>query len=148
MDTADVQVVHDVLAQSTLLMTRYLFDRDDLSPTASAVLYRLDAEGPVRLTTLATTVDISQPSMTQLIQRLERRGLVERSPDPADRRAALVAITDGGRALVLDRQNGFRDRLGDALSALPVEQRDGLRLAAHVALPIVTQLVETGRGWA
>lgn len=147
MDTADVQAIHDVFAQATLLMTRYLFDRDDLSPTASAVLYRLDSEGPVRLTALATTVDVSQPSMTQLIQRLERRGLVERSPDPADRRAALVSITEGGRELVLDRQNGFRDRLSDALAALPAEQRDGLRLAAHVALPIVTQLVDSGRGW-
>ena len=138
----DVEAIHDAFAQTTMLMTRYLFDRAQLSPTASAVLYRLHAEGPVRLTVLAALVDISQPSMTQLVQRLERRGLVERSVDPADRRAALVTITDGGRELVLEQENAVRARLREAVAALPAQERDGLRLAAHVVLPVVTGLVD------
>lgn len=138
----DVEAIHDAFAQTTMLMTRYLFDRAQLSPTASAVLYRLHAEGPARLTVLAALVDISQPSMTQLVQRLERRGLVERSVDPADRRVALVTITDGGRELVLEQENAVRARLREAVEGLSAQERDGLRLAAHVVLPIVTGLVD------
>lgn len=141
----DVEAVTEALAQATVLMSRHLFDRADLSPTASEVLYRLHAEGPVRLTALASVAAISQPSMTQLIQRLERRGLVERSADPADRRAALVALSDGGRALVLERQGDVRVRLRELLAMLPAGQGDALCLALRVALPIIASLNDIER---
>ena len=54
------------------------------------------SDGPTRLTTLAAKEGVGQPSMTQLIQRLERQDLVTRLADPEDGRAALVAITDAG----------------------------------------------------
>lgn len=139
---ADVDTVNELLSQATVLVSRHLLDRTGLSPTASAVLYRLHAEGPVRLTTLAASVEVSQPSMTQLIQRLERKGLVARLTDPDDRRVALVAVTDGGRQLVLERQDGVRERLGELLTMLSQEQRDALDLAARVALPIITSLID------
>ena len=85
---------------------------------------------------------ISQPSMTQLIQRLERRGLVARSADPADRRVALVEISDGGRSLVLEHQDAVRARLRELLTMLPDGQADALSLAARVALPIIVKLIE------
>jgi DNA-binding MarR family transcriptional regulator len=138
----DVDTVNDMLSQSVTLVSRHLLDRTGLSPTASAVLYRLHAEGPVRLTTLAASVEVSQPSMTQLIHRLERRGLVARSSDPDDRRAALVEVTEGGRRLVLDRQDVVRARLAELLGMLGQEQRDALGLAARVALPVLTQLID------
>ena len=139
---ADVDAVNEALSQATLLVSRHLFDRADLSPTASEVLYRLHVEGPVRLTALASSTAISQPSMTQLIQRLERRGLVARSADPADRRAALVEISDGGRSLVLEHQDAVRARLRELLTMLPDGQADALSLAARVALPIIDKLIE------
>jgi DNA-binding MarR family transcriptional regulator len=138
----DVDTVNEMLAQSMVLVSRHLLDRSGLSPTASAVLYRLHAEGPVRLTTLAATVEVSQPSMTQLIHRLERKGLVARSIDPDDGRAALVAVTDGGRRLVLERQDGVRARLAELLALLPADKRDALGLAARVALPVLTELID------
>jgi DNA-binding MarR family transcriptional regulator len=139
---ADVDTVNELLSQATVLVSRHLLDRTGLSPTASAVLYRLHAEGPVRLTALAASVEVSQPSMTQLIQRLERKGLVARQTDPDDRRAALVVVTDGGRRLVLEREHGVRERLRELLTILSQEHRDALDLAARVALPIITTLVD------
>ncbi|HYZ57653.1 MAG TPA: MarR family transcriptional regulator, partial [Streptosporangiaceae bacterium] len=47
---------------------------------------------------LAAAECVSQPSMSQLVQRLEQQGLATRASDPADGRAALIAITDAGRA--------------------------------------------------
>lgn len=137
----DVEVVADALSQATLLLTRYLVDSAGLSPSASTVLYRLDTDGPVRLTALATAAEMSQPSMTQLIQRLERRDLVTRSPDPADKRATLVSITDTGRQLFLDGRDGVHNRLRVLLTRLPEAERAALHLAAHVALPIIDTLI-------
>jgi DNA-binding MarR family transcriptional regulator len=138
---ADVDSVNELLSQATVLLSRHLLDRTGLSPTASAVLYRLHAQGPVRLTALASSVEVSQPSMTQLIQRLERKGLVARLTDPDDRRAALVTVTDGGRQLVLERQNDVREHLGELLTMLSQDQRDALDLAARVALPVINILI-------
>src|SRR5690348_14017948 len=69
----------------------------DLSRTATSVLAGLRDSGPQRVTALAEAEGVAQPSMTTLLGRLERRGLVERGPDPDDARAVRVAITDQGR---------------------------------------------------
>jgi DNA-binding MarR family transcriptional regulator len=137
----EVETIADVLSRSTLLLSRYLVDTAGLSPSASTVLFNLDTDGPVRLTVLAAAVEMSQPSMTQLVQRLERRDLVTRAPDPLDRRATLVSITDAGRQLFLDGREGVHDRLGRLLTQLSETDRATLHLAARVALPIVEALI-------
>jgi DNA-binding MarR family transcriptional regulator len=143
MTSDDVETVAELLSQGTVLLSRYLIDSAGLSPSASTVLYRLDADGPTRLTALADATEMSQPSMTQLVQRLERRDLVTRNPDPEDRRAALVSITDAGRQLFLDGRTGVHERLGHLIARLPDEQRASLHLAARVALPILDTLIDT-----
>jgi DNA-binding MarR family transcriptional regulator len=49
---------------------------------------------------LAQLEDVSQPTVTKLVNALEAAGLVQRQPDPADGRASLVHLSPGGRALV------------------------------------------------
>ena len=109
--------IAEALEQASILTTRHITDQA-LSLTAALALSRLNEEGPIRLTTLAAAEGISQPSMTQLIQRLERQGLATRINDPEDGRAALVNITDTGRALLDDRRRDRRDRLAELLMAL------------------------------
>jgi DNA-binding MarR family transcriptional regulator len=46
---------------------------------------------------LATLLELDKSSITGLVDRAERRGLVERIPSPADRRAVQVGLTDSGR---------------------------------------------------
>jgi DNA-binding MarR family transcriptional regulator len=79
--------------------------------------------------------------MTQLIQRLERQGLATRINDPKDGRAALVNITNAGRALLDARRRARPDRLAELLKAVSPEDEAALTLAAHVALPIIRRLV-------
>src|SRR3954468_9029978 len=71
-----------------------------LSRTAASVLHRLATAGPQRITELADWESVAQPTMTTLVGRLEAQGLVRRSPDPADRRAVLVAVTTRGEETV------------------------------------------------
>jgi DNA-binding MarR family transcriptional regulator len=55
--------------------------------------------GGVRSKELAEHLKIAPRSATEVVDALEAKGLVQRSPDPGDRRATLVALTDQGRAL-------------------------------------------------
>jgi len=119
--------------------------RADLSASAVSTLGRLGRQGPLRLTALALREGISQPSMTQLIQRLERQGLVSRRADPGDRRAALVSITDAGRKRIDERRRIRRARLAALLETLSIEERQALALSSKVALPIVRRLLDNAK---
>ena len=122
-------------------MVRHVTARGALSLTASMALETLNREGSVRLTALAAAAGISQPSMTELVHRLERQGLAIRVDDPEDGRAALVDITDSGRALLDDRRRDRRDRLAELLTGLSPEEEATLTLAVQVALPIIRRLI-------
>ena len=67
-------------------------------------------QGPVRQSVLAADFGLSPHSITDIVDGLERRGMAERRPDPTDRRAKLVAITDVVMVCV-DVANATRQRL-------------------------------------
>jgi DNA-binding MarR family transcriptional regulator len=72
-----------------------------LSPAARQALAVLDGAGePLSPTEIARRLIVTTASVTSLLDTLERRGLVERRADPADRRRLLVAITPPAQALV------------------------------------------------
>jgi len=127
--------------QIAVLVVRHLADRQGLAFTSVLVLSILAREGPTRLTALAIAEGISQPSMSQLVQRLEKLGLVARVSDPDDGRAALIGITDGGRALIAQRQRARHGRLADLIRTLSTEDEAALTLAMHVAQPIIGRMV-------
>jgi DNA-binding MarR family transcriptional regulator len=67
------------------------------------------AAGPLSLSELAEAVSVDAPYATLIVDSLEERGLVERRPDPADRRRKLVALTEHGkeateRVIAIERQ--------------------------------------------
>lgn len=128
------------LDEMTNFVVRHLADREGLTMTAMACLARLHHDGPLRLTALADAESVSQPSMSQLVQRLERQGVVARISDPEDGRASLVTLTETGRTLLADRRRSRHQRLAELLQTLPAEDAAALRLALHVAIPVVRRL--------
>jgi DNA-binding MarR family transcriptional regulator len=135
------ECIGDVLDQAMDLTIRFLSDRADLSASAAFTMNRVCREGPVRLTTLAAREGVSQPSMTQLVQRLERAGLVTRLADPDDGRACLIGITAAGQALLDERKRMRRERLAALMATLTAEEQSQLWLSARVALPLICRLV-------
>lgn len=97
-----------------------------------AVLVALRRAGPpfrMNPTTLFNAVILSSGAMTNRLDRLESMGLVERLPDPNDRRGRLVALTDRGRELVdaaVVDHLANEERLLEALDADEREQLAGL----------------------
>jgi hypothetical protein len=69
--------------------------------------------------------------MTYLIDDLEQAGLVERRPDPADRRARHVVITESGRELLGELKGRLRGAEDDLLEPLEEEERVVLRTLLH-----------------
>lgn len=131
-----------MLVASADLMWRHLADRKGLSASATLVLVRLNREGPMRVTALAEAEGASQSGMTQLVQRLENQGLLERCSDPADGRACLVKVSAGGRDLWEERAVVRRQRIATLLAGLPEDDRTTLWLAAQVAARLVDQMRE------
>lgn len=122
-------------------MWRHLADRG-LSASATLVLNRLDREGPMRVTALAEAEGASQSGMTQLVQRMEQQGLVERCDDPDDRRACLVMVGEAGRQLWDARAELRKQRIADLLTHMPDDDQEALWLAAQVAGRLIDQMRE------
>ncbi len=74
------------------------------------------AEGPLSLSGLAEAVGVDAPYATLIVDSLEERGLVERQPDPADRRRKLVDAHPGGQG---SGRRGAADPAGAAARASP-----------------------------
>lgn len=94
------------------------------------------------MTTLAVAAGTGQPAMTEVVRRFMLQGLVTRVEDPEDGRAALITITNGGRALLDDQRRNRHDRLAELLAALSPRDQATLTLAMHVVLPIIGELIE------
>lgn len=86
--------------------------------------------GPVRnQLALARDVRHDKTRLIKLLDGLQQRGLIERAPDPADRRSHTVAITDAGRELQGSVQAAIRKMEDDILGVLSVAERRALLTA-------------------
>jgi DNA-binding MarR family transcriptional regulator len=107
-----------------------------LTLTQGSVLSELVNGGERRMSALAELERVKLPSMTDVVGRLERLGLATRRPDPADRRAVLVEVTDEGRRfyaeLIAAREEFLRERL--------IAMDDADRAAIEAALPALAKL--------
>ena len=138
-----VDAIAKMIELGTDFMLRHLIDRDDLSASAALVLNRVYREGPIRLTALATAEGSSQSGMTQLVQRMERQGLLERWSDPDDGRASLVVLGEAGRRNFEARADIRRQRIADLLPAVSRDDQVALWLAAQVVVRVLGEMRES-----
>jgi DNA-binding MarR family transcriptional regulator len=109
-----------------------------LSPSQLSALATVNCHGPLTLGELSTRERVAPPSVTRVVARLEDDGLVERRPDPDDRRVTRVRITPDGEALVLASRRRKDAWLTGRIDALDAAGR--ARLAA--ALDVLDALTE------
>jgi DNA-binding MarR family transcriptional regulator len=111
-----------------------------LSRSAAATLARLREDGPQRLGALAGAESVSQPTMTCVVQRLERDALVARESDPTDARASRISITASGRQALEARAALRAEVLAARLERLSTDEREALQ----AALPALDALLADG----
>ncbi|MEV0848915.1 MarR family transcriptional regulator [Streptomyces sp. NPDC049954] len=106
----------------------------DLSLTQLRVLGILRDRCP-RMSDLAAFLGLDKSTLSGLIARAERRGLLTRATSPEDKRAVIVVITDAGRDLAQRLYEECRDALAPATGRLAPEQREQL---AQLLDPLLT----------
>lgn len=109
-----------------------------LSLTASSTLDVVERTGPRRITELAQIHEVTQPSMTALVNQLVRMELVERRPDAADGRVVLVAITPAGQ----EHLGKARRTVAAVLTAMVDKLPEDEAAALHHALPAIGHVAE------
>jgi DNA-binding MarR family transcriptional regulator len=129
----------DLIAALDAVMPRYArvlrhaltADGDDqLSlPQLRCLQAMAGTEGPALTTRLARALLVTPPTMTRTIDGLVERGLVERHPDPVNRRQIGLILTPAGRAALARSETVVRDRLRSLLAPLAAERKARLRTA-------------------
>jgi DNA-binding MarR family transcriptional regulator len=100
--------------------------------TQTAVLGRIDRSGPQSVADLAAAERVRPQSMAQTVGDLEADGMVRRSPDPDDRRRALVSLTAPGRARIEADRAAREGWLVKALEELPEADRETVEAAVEI----------------
>jgi DNA-binding MarR family transcriptional regulator len=92
-----------------------------LSVSHTAILPHIDLAG-TRITTLAERSGMTKQGMGQLVSELERQGVVERIPDPADGRATLIRFTEAGWQYLRDASAIKTELEDEYIAALGAER--------------------------
>jgi DNA-binding MarR family transcriptional regulator len=129
------------LPQRASALTRIFFARSPTGPSRNEVglLSALDAR-PYRVTELAEREGITQPGVTQLVNRLQRRGWVERNTDTRDGRAVLVAITKAGRQTLEQVRTEYRALLHEEMASLDDDELETLAASVEILDRLIERL--------
>lgn len=95
------------------------------------------SEGALTLSALARKREVSIQAASEHVQALVGRGLVERIPDPTDRRQALLTLTDEGLRQLTEVREHVADRFMPRIERLSEEDADAL----HRGLQALRQLL-------
>jgi DNA-binding MarR family transcriptional regulator len=110
------------LVESSRLLRNYIDHRAKVRGTTRAqwiVLFRLRQQEGLSQVDLADVLELQPISLVRLLDRLVEHGLLERRPDPRDRRANRLFLTHSGRQLV-DDLDALRDSIAtDVLQDIP-----------------------------
>jgi DNA-binding MarR family transcriptional regulator len=129
------------LNQICLAVHAEIWDPEDLNRVEYATLTNLHAAPGIDQQTLAERLGVDKVTTSQAVERLVLRGLVDRQPDAANRRANVLLLTSEGRVL--------RERLGPhgraanqrVMAALAQEERETL-------IELITRVVEANGAYA
>jgi DNA-binding MarR family transcriptional regulator len=114
----------------------------DLTPTSAAALATVERHGPLTPSEVAEIERVKRPTATRSLRWLAEMGLVDRTPDPADGRSALVTITAEGR----ERLRRLRGRKNAYLARRMREMTEEEVRTLEGAAEILERMLEGERG--
>lgn len=103
-----------------------------LTPTAVAALATVERHGPLTPSELAEIERVKRPTATRTLRGLTEAGLVDRAPDPADGRSALVSVTPEGRERLRRLRGRKNAYLARRMRDLPAGDVATLERAAEI----------------
>ena len=156
-DIRGMEIAHSIRVLSRLfdLAVNRSPEFGELSGPRLGILLRLLMEeergntAGINPTRLSHFQDVKKNTITSLLRGLEESGLIERTPDPADRRAALVRISPAGRELVRSSAPARFAFMNRVTSSLDDRERDQLLLLLEklrASMPLHTRPVPSEEG--
>ncbi|MFL5792169.1 MAG: MarR family winged helix-turn-helix transcriptional regulator [Actinomycetota bacterium] len=133
--TREVQDVADRLHSAALHLLRRLRIEDDVlgvSPPRLSALSVVVFAGPLAIGALAAAEGVAAPTMTRLVDGLERDGFVRRRRDPADARGVLVEATTAGRRTLARGRAQRVQTLATGLASLTADELAAIRRGAEL----------------
>lgn len=124
---AEVWRAGDVLKQGVLANLAN-YDLDFPGADVILTLRRQGVDTPLSPSELAKEMMLSTSAMTNRLDRLEKRNLIERASDPNDRRGLKVALTEAGQSLADEMVASHVKTEEQMLAVLSAEERDNLRV--------------------
>jgi DNA-binding MarR family transcriptional regulator len=91
------------------------------------LLHKLEKQEGLTHTELAALLNVTPPTITKMVQRMEQRGFVARREDPEDQRISRVYLTPTGRAVLEDMHQTLQALDEEALVGFTLEERVLLR---------------------
>jgi DNA-binding MarR family transcriptional regulator len=134
-------MLHVALQMKSEIERRIQAETGLLLADNEALLNLVQRGKPLRMSTIAECLIISKGGTTKVIDRLEAKGLVERSQDPADRRALVVEITPKGRKVFAEIQPVVDDAIESYWGQHVTDDE------AATILDVVNRVVESNIGW-
>lgn len=108
----------------------------DLTPQQAQLLCVLaQGESGVGMTDLGKMLNLEKSSVTGLVDRVQRRSLVQRVADSGDRRALKITLTEEGLRLANAAHEGVVEKLEEMAADLPAEQREAVAAAVWRMAP-------------
>jgi DNA-binding MarR family transcriptional regulator len=105
------------------LHSRKLAANHKLTTPQLICLRQLMQHGPLLPSLLAREISLSQATVTGIIDRLEKRGLVQRRRDQPDRRQVRIHLTEEGQKLIKDAPLPLQERFARSLEKLLLEEQ-------------------------
>jgi DNA-binding MarR family transcriptional regulator len=135
--------IAEALPQRAAALSRLFLTRSSIavSRTEVGVLNALSMR-PCRITELAAREGVTQPAITLLVNRLEERGWVARTADPADRRAVLVELIPDGHRVFDHIRAEYRALLHEDMAVLPDADVETLARAVEILDDLIERLEE------
>ncbi|HXF30385.1 MAG TPA: MarR family transcriptional regulator [Solirubrobacterales bacterium] len=124
--------LRDAIVRTARALRQEAAAETGLSPSATAALATINRAGPLTPSELAELERVKRPSMTRILGSLEREGLIERTPDPADGRSFLVAVNEAGRERLARLRRRKSAYLGRRLRKLDPDEIATLARAAEL----------------
>lgn len=104
--------------------TESLMTEAGLTPQRVRLMSLLLEHGPTMMRDLRDALGVTATNITALVDALEKDGMVERTPHPADRRATLVALTPAAVARIRENCPAFQDRVAELFDDFSEAERD------------------------
>lgn len=103
-----------------------------LTPTSLAALATIERHGPITPSEIAEIERVKRPTITRTLACLQREGLIDRTPDPADGRSALVSVNGAGRERLRRLRSRKSAYLARRMRDLGSEDVETLERAAEI----------------